>query len=146
MPELKLIALDADDLGVLSTHVQDAVVRAGDIAYDAAARRLAMVINRFDWLEANRRRLVPRYARRRAGLRFEKVARVRSTGINRERPDDVLALLALGFTVTDPPSGRIILTFSGGPRLELEVECIEAELKDLGAAWATARKPRHGGA
>ena len=30
---LKLIALDAEDLAVVSAHLQDAVVRKGDIAW-----------------------------------------------------------------------------------------------------------------
>jgi hypothetical protein len=35
------------------------------------------------------------------------------------------------------------LNFSGGGAIRLEVECIEAELSDLGAAWSTRRKPQH---
>ena len=31
--ELKLIALDAQDLGVVSAHLQDAVLKVSDIAY-----------------------------------------------------------------------------------------------------------------
>ena len=33
MPDLKLIALDAEDLGVISAHLQDAVLRVGDMVY-----------------------------------------------------------------------------------------------------------------
>ena len=38
-----------------------------------------------------------------------------------------------------------LLTFfySGGAAVQLDVECIEAELRDLGAAWATRTKPAH---
>ncbi len=49
MPELKLIALDADDLKVISAHLQDAVLRVGDIAYLPRERRFAALGNRFDW-------------------------------------------------------------------------------------------------
>ncbi|MDX2289765.1 MAG: DUF2948 family protein [Hyphomicrobiaceae bacterium] len=143
MPDLKLIALDADDLGVLSAHLQDAVVRLGDVVYETPNRRFAMLLNRFDWVEAHGKRLPGRYARRRSGLRFERVSKVRSVGIDRADSTRVLALLAVSFTPAEPPSGRITLHFSGGPMIELDVECIEGELRDLGAAWQTVAKPRH---
>src|SRR5690606_42097555 len=47
MADLKLIALDEEDLAVLSAHLQDAVVRVGDILYEAPVKRFAMVVNRF---------------------------------------------------------------------------------------------------
>jgi hypothetical protein len=37
----------------------------------------------------------------------------------------------------------VILTFSGGAALRLEVECLEAELADLGPAWITESRPAH---
>ena len=49
----------------------------------------------------------------------------------------MLNLLAVGFAETDPPGGVVTLTFSGGAALRLEVECLEAELADLGPAWTT---------
>ncbi|MGB7835779.1 MAG: DUF2948 family protein, partial [Xanthobacteraceae bacterium] len=33
MDPLKLIALDKDDLAVISTHLQDAIVNVGDIVW-----------------------------------------------------------------------------------------------------------------
>ena len=41
-PQLKLIALDADDLAVISAHVQDARVRASDIIWRAREKRLVI--------------------------------------------------------------------------------------------------------
>ncbi len=143
MPDLKLIALDADDLGVLSAHLQDAVVRVGDLAYEAGQRRFAMVVNRFDWVEAEGKPRTRSFARRQSGLRFERVTKVRSQGVDRADAGRVLALLAVSFAAAELPSGTITLHFSGGPKIELDVECIEAELRDLGAAWQTVRKPRH---
>jgi hypothetical protein len=57
----------------------------------------------------------------------------------------VLSLLTLTFAPDDAPQGTITLTFAGGGAVRLTVECIEAALTDLGAAWATARKPEHAG-
>jgi len=55
----------------------------------------------------------------------------------------VLNLLAVEFSETDAPSGVVTLTFSGGPGIRLEVECLEAELADLGPSWITAACPAH---
>lgn len=153
MSELKLIALDADDLNVISAHLQDAVGRAGDIAYQPGGRRFAMVLNRFDWPGAGANGSSARsmarpgretnYGRCQTALRFEKVSAVRSIGIDRSRKQDVVSLLAVGFTESEPPSGTVTLYFSGGPQIALDVECIEAELRDLGAAWTTTRRPEH---
>ena len=49
MKPLKLIALDEEDLAVVSSHLQDAVVRVGDMAYLPSKKRFAAVLNRFDW-------------------------------------------------------------------------------------------------
>ena len=35
------------------------------------------------------------------------------------------------------------LVFSGGAAIRIEVECLEAELADLGPSWATAACPDH---
>jgi hypothetical protein len=37
----------------------------------------------------------------------------------------------------------VTLTFSGDSALRVEVECLEAELADLGPVWTTACCPMH---
>jgi hypothetical protein len=44
----------------------------------------------------------------------------------------VRSLLGLLFQKTDKPSGFVLLTFSDGATVKLEVECLEAELTDTG--------------
>lgn len=145
MPELKLIAFDADDLAVISAHLQDAVLRVGDIAYLPRERRFAAILNRFDWPEAldgaGRKREA--YTRRRAGLRFERVLGAKLMGIDLERKDTVLELLALSFEPAEAPGGSVTLRFAGASAVRLEVECIEAELKDLGPVWRATSMPSH---
>ena len=135
---LKLSALDAEDLAVISAHMQDAVLRRADMAYAARKKQFALVANRFAWDAENLRQ------RRRTGLHFDRVLAVKSLGIALADSDEVLSLLSIGFTETDAPSGEILLSFSGGGSLSLKVECIEASLRDLGPAWATAHTPSHG--
>lgn len=140
---LKLIALDEEDLKVVSAHVQDAVLRIGDIDWRPAERRLILPMNRFAW-EKKTGLFRGGPERRNAVLRFERVHAVRSAGVPREAADAILALLALRFEPADePPAGAIELVFSGGGTIRLEAECIEAELVDLGGAWEALAKPRH---
>ncbi|WP_375459623.1 DUF2948 family protein [uncultured Enterovirga sp.] len=135
---LKLVALDPDDLAILSAHLQDAIVRPRDLAYLPSSFRFAMVARRFDWACAEGE---PR--RQLTGLHFERVTRCRTRGIDRGRPDTPLALLAVTFETRDAPSGIATLCFAGGASIELELECIEAQLKDLGPVWSAASRPAH---
>ncbi|MBA2126683.1 DUF2948 domain-containing protein [Hyphomicrobium methylovorum] len=149
MAELKLIALDAEDLGIVSAHLQDAVLRVGEMAYLPKERRFAAIANRFDWtsgIPAGKGGSAAEAQRRRAALRFERVIGARVQGISLNDPRAVLALLSITFNRTggeDAPEGDVTLTFSGGAAIRLSVECIEAELKDLGAVWATKSTPEH---
>jgi hypothetical protein len=143
MDQLKLIAFDTEDLGILSAHLQDAVVRVADMTYRPRERRFAAVLNRFDWAQAlaGERELL----RRQSALRFERVRSARTTGIDRQRPTDVLALLAVSFAPAGPDdaAGTVTLTFAGSAAIQLEVECLEAELRDLGPAWKARGQPDH---
>jgi hypothetical protein len=142
MEDLKLIALDPEDLRVLSCHLQDAVIRVGDMAYLKAEMRFAAIANRFDWERAARDDSGA-YQRRRAGLRFERVTAARIQGFDLHHKDTALELLALTFEAAEEPSGAITLHFAGGGAVRLEVECIEAELRDLGTTWRASSKPVH---
>jgi hypothetical protein len=142
MDDLKLIALDAEDLRVLSCHLQDAVIRVEDMAYLKTEMRFAAIANRFDWERAEQDQ-DRQFQRRRSGVRFERVNAVKVQGIDLKRKDAVLELLAVTFEPNDEPSGILTLRFAGGGAIRLEVECIEAELRDLGAAWSTRHKPDH---
>jgi hypothetical protein len=136
---LRLIALDADDLTIISAHVQDAVVKVGDLAWLPKEKRFALLMRRFDWEGAtegqNRRRLT--------AMHFDRVTSLKALNIDPAAKDTALNLLAVTFTPSEEPAGELVLTFSGGAALKLEAECIEAQLKDLGGMWETARQPAH---
>ena len=144
MDLLRLAALDEEDLSVISAHVQDAVAKVGEMTFSKREKRFAMVMRRFAW-EKEKGGLFRRtsHERRLAALNFDRVLAVRSTSIDKNRPETVLALLAVRFMPSDAPSGTIELAFSGGATIHLDVECIEARLSDLGAAWETPVRPRH---
>src|SRR5262249_35005718 len=129
MKPLKLIALDEADLEVVSSHLQDAVVRVGDMAYVPSKRRFAALLNRFDWERAEGNGGKD-FRRRRCALRFERVLGAKHRRVKPATDEKVLSLLAISFEPTEPPEGYVTLTFSGDASIELKVECIEAALSD----------------
>lgn len=142
MSELRLVAFDEEDLKVLSAHCQDAVLKAKDISFEPARKRLVIAMNRFVW-EKKTGFFRRDYERRRAVLHFDGVTSIKTSGIDRARGEEVLELLAVRFTAGDPPSGTIELVFAGQAAIRLDVEYVEARLADLGAAWETGVRPQH---
>ena len=127
---LKLIALDADDLAVISAHVQDARVQISDIIWRQGEKRLVVGLNRLDWEqtlagETSPRRLI-------AALRFDRVLACKSRNIDAEAAETLLELVGIEFCPGEAPGGCALLLFSNGGALRLDVECLECELTDLG--------------
>lgn len=127
---LKLIALDADDLAVLSAHVQDARVQVSDIVWRQAEKRLVVGMNRLDWDQTLAGGTSPR--RLISALRFDRVLACKSRNIDLAAHDTVLELLGVEFHLDAAPSGSVLLMFMHGGALRLDVECLECELADLG--------------
>jgi hypothetical protein len=121
--ELKLIALDADDLAVISAHVQDARVRSCDIIWRQAEKRLVIGMSRLDWEQTlsgdgTPRRLV-------AALRFDRVLACKSRNIDLAASGTVLDLVGIEFNPGEAPGGSALLLFTRGGVLRLDVECLE---------------------
>ena len=108
------------------------------MGFAKADHRFALLMNRFAWEEDGRVK-----QRKRAALHFDRVNDVKVSGIDTNAVDGVLELLAIRFNVSDYPAGSIDLEFAGGGTVRLGVECLEARLQDLGAAWAAKATPEH---
>lgn len=139
---LRLTAADADDLGVVSAVLQDAVGKLGDFAYLPRERRFAFVVNRFVWETAGERRVGP-FARVRAGCHFNDVAAVRARNVRLGAGDAVVSLLSMAFEPGEDGAGKIALSFAGGGAIELDVESVNAGLRDLSEPWPTRSRPKH---
>jgi hypothetical protein len=135
---LKLIALDAEDLAVVSAHLQDSTAKVADMAFLPRERRFAMVVDRFDWTSIGAGATV----RRPAGVHFDRVLKAQTRGFDLGDRDAALNLLAVEFTETDAPSGLVTLIFSGDAAIQLEVECLEAAMSDLGTTHSAAAASR----
>jgi len=141
MDPVKFVALDKEDLEVVSAHLQDAEVKVADVHWRPAEKRLVLALDRFDWPAAIAS--APELRRCRAALRFERVLACKCKNVDPAGRDKVLNLLAVEFAEVSPPGGAVTLTFSGGATLRLEVECLEVELADLGPTRVANCCPSH---
>ncbi|MEM8856296.1 MAG: DUF2948 family protein [Pseudomonadota bacterium] len=141
---LKIAALDEKDLNIVSAHVQDAVLKVGEVIWSPKQRQLIMPMNRFAWentLDRKARR--KGYERRRSVLHVDKVSGVQSSGIVLTDKTAVLSILTVVFDPLELPGGHINIVCAGDAMLRLEVECIEVRLTDLGGAWEASMRPKH---
>lgn len=143
---LALMASDAEDLVIIATLAQDAILPVTEIAYDARHRQLALLLNRFRWedAEAARRESRP-YERVRAVLLIGDVQRVQSDGIDRKDRDLILELLTLQWQPGQDGAGRLLLEFAGDGTLAVDAECLNVELRDVTRPYLapSGKLPRH---
>lgn len=129
---LRLLAMDGDDLNVISSLVQDAVFPASEMAWDGSRRRFALLLNRFRWedVPAAERRARP-VERVQSVLTVSDVLKVQSQGLDRGDKDTILSLLSISFTGTQDGMGRLELTLAGDGAIALEVEALDVTLQDV---------------
>ena len=129
---LRLLAMDADDLQVVSALTQDAVFPITEMTWQPHRRRFALLINRFRWEDrdtaAARGRPVERVQ---SVLLFADVEKVQLQGIDRKDKDVVLSLLSVSFEPGPDGTGRVLLTLAGDGAIALDVEALEVTLEDV---------------
>jgi hypothetical protein len=143
---LRLIAQDGEDLKVISTLVQDAVLSMTDLQYDAKRRRFALMLNRFRWEDRTQAEQVGRaYERVRSVMVVEDVLKVRTQGFDRADKDLVLSLLSLNFAPGEDGAGQLTLVLAGDGAIALDVETLEVRLDDVTRPYRapSGKVPRH---
>ena len=139
---LRLLAESAEDLEIISAAVQDAVVKAGNLNYEARLHRFSLELNRFRWEDGVQKRREGE--RVRALLAFDGVMGVKTRAITKADPELILSLLQVTFTPDeDPPGGTVTLLFAGDGEIVLTVEVLDATLLDSDYVWATRHTPSH---
>ena len=103
MELLKLVALDRDDLEVVSTHLQDATVSVADVHWRPTEKRLVMSLARFDW--AGSLCESAQFQRRRTALRFDRVNAIKCRNVDCKNRRAMFNLLA----VENAPDLRLII-------------------------------------
>src|SRR5438105_12289163 len=119
MTPRKLIALDEDDLAVISAHVQDARVKTGNILWRQGEKRLVIGLERFDLDQELDGQPAGHLV---SALRFDRVLSVKSRNVDMNNPNAAIELIGLEFNETSAPSGKVVLLFSGRAALQIEVE------------------------
>lgn len=143
---LRLMALDAEDLAVISALVQDAVFPITEMKWEPGRRRFALLINRFRWEDvekaARRRRPVERVQ---SLLVVSDVQKVQTQSVDRGEKDLVISLLSIAFEPGDDGTGRVVLTLAGDGAIALDVEALDVVLQDVTRPYAAPSRhaPRH---
>jgi hypothetical protein len=135
---LKLLANDTDDLKIIASALQDAILRVGDIRYDPVARSVSLRLTRFRHETKTAQRVE-------CGVRIDGVMSLQSRGIERGTPDAFMVVLDLAYEATDAPAGFLDVTLAGGGALRLSVEALDLLLSDVGEGRETRIKPDHEG-
>ena len=138
---LKPRAEDQEDLVVLSSLLQDSILKVQDMSYLPSSNRFAAVVSRFIW-EGEGAQRHRTHARVRSGLHFETVRAARAKDVPFLEKDQILELLAIEHGPGENID-HINLIFAGGGQVRLDVETIDVHLSDMGMAWMTRNKPQH---
>lgn len=143
---IKLRALDADDLSVVSALVQDSVFPASEMTWQVPQRRFAVLLNRFRWEDRDNATARRRdFERVQSVLTIEDVRKVQSQGVPRGDADTVLSILTVAFEAGEDGTGRILLNLAGDGAIALDVEALEVTLTDVTRPYVapSKRAPEH---
>ena len=135
---LKLRAETVDDLTVMSSALQDAILRVGDIQYDTQGRAVMLRLTRFRHeAEAAQERVL-------CGFRIDSVLSLKSRGLDRSDPDAMAVILAVEFKpAKTAPEGELHIILAGGGELRADVECVDVILADVADPRTTDKRPLH---
>ena len=140
---LRLRALDADDLAVISALVQDAVFPVTEMRLDRKRRRFALLLNRFRWEDAGPAERRGRdFERVQSVLAIEDVTHAATLGLDRSDRDTVFSLLSLAFEPGEDGTGQVILTLAGDGAVAVDVEALEVTLQDVTRPYIAPSKAR----
>lgn len=145
---LNLGAMDAGDLAVISSLVQDSVFPITEMSWRPGERRFALLLNRFRWEdEPTARKRGRPFERVQSLLVIDQVLSVSSQGVDRRDKDTVLSLLSVVFEPDEDGAGHVLLTLAGDGAIRLQVEALEVTLKDVTRPYQARAKtpPGHPG-
>jgi len=138
---LKLSALAAEDMDILSAACVGAITSPGEMSYSSVSRQFTFTASRLMWEKqagnssgANRIR---------SGLFFGDVLSVKSMGFPQSASTTAIELLSMTTTTEEDGGANINLNFAGGVTLSLNVECVNAVLTDVGKSWHTDKLPNY---
>jgi hypothetical protein len=143
---LNLGAQDAEDLQVISSLTQDAVLTVDDLKWSRAERQLVFLLKRFRWEDVELAKQQGRDPERvQSLLVIQNATGLASQGIDRTQADIVLSLMSLEFSGAVDGVGDLILTVSGDGALKVQVDGLDVALRDVTRPYVAPSKqvPNH---
>ena len=143
---LNLGAQDAEDLQVISSLTQDAVLTVDDLKWSRAERQLVFLLKRFRWEDVELAKQQGRDPERvQSLLVIQNATGLASQGIDRKQVDIVLSLMSVEFSGAEDGVGDLILTFSGDGALKVQVDGLDVALRDVTRPYVAPSKqvPNH---
>ncbi|MEM9146752.1 MAG: DUF2948 family protein [Pseudomonadota bacterium] len=145
---LRLIAETAEDLTVISSLLQDAVGKTGEIAFARGRRRLALMLHRFRWEDREAAQKQRRgFERVQSLLTVEGVLSVKARALAPDDGETVFSLLSAEFEAGEDGTGTLRLVLAGDGELVAELECLAVTLEDVSRPWLAkaSQAPSHDG-
>lgn len=137
---LRLIAKDLEDIKVLSSCVQDAILPLKEMAFIPEEQQFALLIQRFCWeyTGTNTAEINQDHIKRiQSALIFSHISSYEALGI--EENMDILELLA----IQTHHKNSMTLDFAGGASINLKFTSIHVRLEDVGSPWTVSHIPKH---
>jgi hypothetical protein len=137
---IRLRGESTDDLTVIASLTQDAILPASEISWLPKENRFGLLLNRYRWenktKDAERVQTV---------LVFDSVIAARTNGVNANDKDQILSLLDITFNEGDDGAGTLTLVLAGDGEIALDVECIDIILQDATRPYIAPSKsqPKH---
>ena len=132
---LKLHAQSSDDVEMLSALLQDALIAGADMVFDKAENTFMLVANRYCWELQD----AGQQMRCMCGVKFGTIGAVRTRGMTADKTQ-FYNLLAIEY---DKAAQHIMLVFSGGVGIQLEVSSIMIIVRDLAEPHPSFARPDH---
>jgi hypothetical protein len=136
---LKLRAVDAQDLAVVSAFLQDSIANVSEMAYLPEQRLFALAVCRFRWERAVTPSPEKIFERVSCAVTIRDADTPKYRGFTLKDRNRTMPLLAITYD-----GDEVMLTFAGDAAIRLSVRNLDLRAEDLGECWPTKTKPEHG--
>ena len=142
---LKLRAVAAEDVEIMSALLQDGLVAASDLHYEKDAASFVMVINRYCWEQADDTESETQPNRCLCGLKVAHVQQVSQLGLS-AGGNQFYNLLSITYEETkenEKVVKRLTFTFSDGYGIRLTLDELALIMQDIAAPHPGLARPQH---
>ena len=142
---LKLRAVAAEDVEIMSALLQDGLVAASDLHYQTDEASFMMVINRFCWEQADDSGSETQLNRCLCGLKVAHVKQVSQRGLSTVSNEfyNLLSITYEEIKENEKAMNRLTFTFSDGYGIRLTVDELALIMQDIAAPHPGLARPQH---